>query len=688
MSKYLTSTMRVLPAVQARQITDMLNSLRAKGTVRDINEYEETLKSLTSLVNADSPKPMFTPIRSLVWQLCSSDAHNTMMQAAKNDIEALFSQADDIATRLDDQHFFMMKSMMAELEHVIDEQQDTIRRLQILASSDNEFSKISVNSFRQTSLKSIDRSILGSESLFFDNRTGNPVGEDDIPSAVVSEQGQKLILPVTNEPQILPVSVRLLTDSESCGTDIDSSMNNDLSNIIDGTIGTFWSRTVYLSSSVERISTVLEFDLGAGRDINYCIVESATREPCFISEMWGMAPDGRRINLMLRRTNLSADSTIAGSTEGLLDEIEIYGQNRIDFEQVHVSRIRIKFTYSSFENTDFYYNSSILSSKMIDTQVSKNDLGPNDISSLAREVLVSDNLANICNVPETTTTHINKICYFFSLDNVYFGNSLYTDTGIFVSEPISVSNPGVISIKTSERNVGVTRIGIDEDLAQGEDGILSNAGSVEYEVIKRSLLKNGSYKQEHFSIPFLGQTRVIRERLLLTIRIDNTTLNDTGYLRFTPIVTDDPPACLQVYCNNELIFLGDASDGYKVAYTIDSNEDLVFTSSPMINPWNVLSNWTTPSYKLWIKINNPSANNIYTVDYDIKASKPNEIVYVDNNKTIFMGDAGRLEFRPTILNEDTESCNLYLQITLRRNSPYHSLSPEVHEYALLIAPYN
>lgn len=688
MSKYLTSIMRVLPAVQARQITDMLNSLRTKGAVRDISEYEDTLKSLTSLVNADSPKPMFTPIRSLVWQLCSSDAHNTMMQAAKNDIEALFFQADDIATRLDDQHFFMMKSMMAELEHVIDEQQDTIRRLQILASSDNEFSKISVNSFRQTSLKCIDRSIIGSESLFFDNRTGNPVGEDDIPSAVVSEQGQKLILPVTNEPQILPVSVKLLTDSESYGTDIDSSMNNDLSSIIDGTQGTFWSRTVYLSDPVERMSTVLEFDLGAGRDINYCIVEGATREPCFISEMWGVAPDGRRINLMLRRTNLSADSTIAGSTEGLLDEIEIYGKNRIDFEQAYVSRVRIKFTYPSFEKTDFYYDSGMSSSKAIDTQISSKDLGPNDIASLARQVLISTDLAKICNVPETTTTHVNKICYFFALDNVWFGNSLYADTGIFVSEPVSVVSPGILSVKTSERNVGVTRTGIDEDLAQGEDGILSNAGSVEYEIIKRSLLKNGLYKQEHFPIPFLGQTRVIRERLLLTMRTDNTTLNDTGFLRFTPIATDDPPTCLQVYCNNELMYLGDAIDGYKVAYTIDSSEDLVFTSSPMTNPWDDLSNWTTPGYKLWIKINNPSANNIYTVDYDIKTSKPNEIVYVDNTKTIFMGDAGRLEFRPTILNEDTESCSLYLQITLRRNSSYHSLSPEVHEYALLIAPYN
>ncbi len=201
MSKYLSSVMKILPVVQARQIVELLEDLRAKGEVRDAEEYEAALRDLSTLVNADSPKPSFSQIRSLAVYLCSSDAHNTMMRAAKNDIEALFLQTDDMGSKLDDHHQIMMKSMIAELEQSIGEQEDNIRRLQILASSDNEFSKILVNSFKQTSLKSINRSMSGSENLFIDNRTGKPVSEDEVPSAYVSEHGRKILLSTVSNYQ-------------------------------------------------------------------------------------------------------------------------------------------------------------------------------------------------------------------------------------------------------------------------------------------------------------------------------------------------------------------------------------------------------------------------------------------------------------------------------------------------------
>jgi antitoxin component HigA of HigAB toxin-antitoxin module len=686
MSRYLSSVMKVLPAVQAQQIVKLLDDLRAKGEVRDAEEYESALRNLATLINADTPKPSFSQVRALAMYLCSSDAHNVMMQSAKNDIEALFLQVDDMGAKLNDHHQLVLKSMVADLEQAIGEQEDTIRRLQILASSDNEFSNILVNSFKQTSLKSIQRSMPGSENLFIENRTGKPVSEDEVPTAYVSEHGRKIVLSSIDEPRVVPVSATLLSDSESYGTELNSSISNTLASVIDGTQGTFWVRTVYLSSPVDRVSTVLEFDIGEGRDVNYCIIEGASKEPFYISEMWGIAPDGRNINLMLRRANLSIDSSSSVDVaEPLEDQIEINGWERIDFEQVFVKKIKIKFLSSSYENGDFYYTSREKSHSVIDSEY-KEDLTTEDIAPATRDILISEELAKICRVPKETTEHINKYAYVLALDNVWFGNGLYNDSSIFVSEPVLIDNPGVISVKAIERNVGIVRSGTDEDFINSNYDVVDNAGSVEYEIIRHRLTGEGKTLIDHFPVPMLNQVRVIRERLVLFKSSEVSNIyNSIGFLRFCPNIT--ATSNIEVYRNNKLMSLHTSSqNSYQVAYSLDSNKELLWTASPT-GSWETFSNWDTPGSKLWIKINNPSSTDIYTVNYNIRTSKPSETVYMDGERTVFMGDGGRLQFNKTAISEKVKNSEVYLQATLRRNSSYRGLSPEVHEYALLIAPY-
>ena len=70
-SKYLNSILRIMPAVQARQITDLLQDLQSKGTVRNAGEYKDKLRELSVIVNDTVPKPSFQQVRSLVWTLCS-----------------------------------------------------------------------------------------------------------------------------------------------------------------------------------------------------------------------------------------------------------------------------------------------------------------------------------------------------------------------------------------------------------------------------------------------------------------------------------------------------------------------------------------------------------------------------------------------------------------------------------------
>ena len=717
--------MKVLPVVQARQISDLLQDLKAKGELRDVQDYQRALADLVQLVNAENPKPMYQQLRAVIWGLVRSDVHNTMMTAAKNDIEAVFLQADEIGRRLDDHHFYLMQGLISDLEKVLQDQEDRIREFKMKATKNNEFTDIVYNSFARTSLKKIERSIPNSQLFFFNNRTGEPVKEEDLPSAYISEHGKKIVLPSQNEPKILPIYAKLLFDEESYGTDYTASVNNDISNIIDGAKGTFWTRTVYTDEPVERMSTVIQFDLGAGRDVNYCVVEGATAEPFFITEMWGVGLDGQTIDLLLRRSVTSSDFVENDYLPEEDNEILVDGWERIDFQQTFVKAIRIKFTYGSFKEADYFVSDATNLSSIYEATHSV-DMSPLDVAPITKEIVLSREMADVCNIPSTEYTHVNSNNYTFSLDNVWFGNSLYNDTGIFVSQAINLDAPGVISIKAKERNVGIYVDGTDSFISQSlnvdniidldstiSDDTPKNAGSVEYELIRASIDDDGFTKRDHFPIPILGQTSVIRERLVLTKRIEDATQNDTGVLRFCPR-TKVELLWVYVFKNGKLLRPTDNQWYWATSKNVAGELEFFPASDALNNTnkrwWN-FRYWNLNPQKMWIKVKNISPGDVFTVSYVLRTSQITELdlkypydssaanpldypltpaearVFMDEGRMIYMGEEGRLHFLPDPETGITQAADIHTQITMRRNSPHHPVSPEVLEYAFLSAPY-
>ncbi|MHA2068624.1 MAG: hypothetical protein ACXABY_30035, partial [Candidatus Thorarchaeota archaeon] len=477
-SIYLDSVLKVLPAVQARQITDFLNDLKVSGDVRNADEYQQKLMELATLINSTDPKPSFQQIRALVWSLATAEAHNHMMRALKNDIEASFLQVDEIGEKVDDHHFLIMKNLAADMERGLADQENMIRRLEWLAGQNNEFSVALVNAFASASLLRVARGELGAGSLYFDNRTYQSRTEIELPNAVVSEHAQKLILDNNNEPVVQPVAARLFSDANSYGTEVNTSINNDINNIIDGTRGTFWTRDVYLAEAVPKVTTVIEFDLGLAKDINYMIVEGASETPFFIESVDAIAPDGHKVNLL-----------------GV--ETVVNGWGRVDFDRVLVRAVQVTFATHSYTRAEYFVDKistihDVLSpSDAFDEVAMAKALGP-----LAAEVVASENLTDILNIPTGNSQQINSFLYPFALDNVWFGNSQYADSGIFVSKPLKDNDFGVVAVQANE-NI--------------DSGTVRN--SIEYEIIKRDLTPQ--YREIRFPIPRLEQTSVVSERLTL-----------------------------------------------------------------------------------------------------------------------------------------------------------------------------
>lgn len=652
MAKYLDSVLKILPAVQARQLTDLLNELKVSGEVRNADEYEMKLKELASLVNSTDPKSSFSQIRALVWDYATSDAHNTMMKALQNDIEALFNQVDEIGTKTNDHHFLMMKNLFADMERGIDDQENNIRRLEWLAGQNNEFSIALVNGFKSASLNRIARSVLGANTLYFDNRTYKNKTAAELPSAMVSENGQKLILDASNYPATRPISVKLLNDANSYGTKIQPEVDNPIENLIDSKRGTFWTRNVYLDEVVEKVTTVLQFDLGTAKDIDYIIVQGATEAPYFIDKIEGVGPDGSLISLYEIET-------------------EVPRNIRIDFQKTFLKGVKVTFSIRTYNRAEYFIDkkSSVLKvlqpNDKFDEVEKAQSLGP-----LATEVLSSQNLADILNVPSGKSQQINSFLYPFALDNVWFGNSLYNDSGIFVSKPLKGNDFGVIAVQ------------VKENIAS------ESPNSIEYEIIKRDL--SPKYIETKFPIPYLRQTSVVSERLILTKREENSTISDAGALRFCPYIPEDYDLLMsqpvKIYENGIELVPG---NNYQIAIGLNNTEDALDWQENYSDAKD-FSNYTLNPVKMWIRINEVKSNAVYTVDYPIRTSDSyvdDKTIWLDKDKTIFLSEGGRVNFKRENPDVTIES-EVYLQITLRRNASSRSTSPELNEYAILGAVYN
>jgi len=657
-STYLDSVIKILPAVQARNITDLLNDLKATGQVRNADEYQHKLQELSVLVNDTDPKPSFKQIRSLIWHLISSDGHNIMMKAAQADLSAIFQQVDEIGKKVNDHHFLIMKNLAADMERGLADQANTISRLEWLANQNNEFSLALVNSFVSASLLKVPRSELDAENLYFDNRTYQNRTEAELPSAVVSEHGQMLLLGSSNEPKVLPISARLHTDASSYGTQIQLDIDNNILNVIDGTKGTYWTRNVYLADPVSKVTTVVEFDLGVAKDINYIIIEGATQTPFFVEGIQAIAPDGHTITLQSEST-------------------EINSWERINFDRILARSIKITFSIKSYLKMDYIVDPKNEVWNALDKKaISYNDtdliekFGP-----LATEALNSTNLAEVLNIPTGDPSMMDAYMYPFALDNVWFGNSIYEDSGIFVSKPLKGQNFGVCAIQAIE------------DVTTDE----SINNSIEYEMTKKDITPK--YTETRFPVPYFEQTTVASERLILTKRISDATQNDAGALRFCPYVDTvwiwGEPNSISIYKNENELQLGTDFD---IAISLNSSGSALY----WVSAWDDasadsrdFSYYTLLPQKMWIKIRNPDPTAVYTANYTIRTSDTyvdSNTVWLDVNKTVFLSEGGRAYFRRD--NPDvTMDSELYLQITMRRNTASQSSTPKLSEYALLGATY-
>jgi len=410
-----------------------------------------------------------------------------------------------------------------------------------------------------------------------------------------------------------------------------------------------------LGSKVPKVSTVIEFDLGRAKDINYLIIEGATEVPFMIEQIVALAPDGHKILL-------------------LSDAVEVNSWERISFDRVLASAVQITFSMKSYIKVDYAIDPK---GEIWEAFVKDNiDHDETDLieafGPLALEVLGSPNLGDILNIPVNDSSMLDAYLYPFALDNIWFGNGIYQDSGIFVSKPLRGQNFGLCAVEAKEETSTIEAV----------------SNSIEYEIIRKDL--SPKYTEVKFSIPSLEQTTVTTERLILTKKITDVAQSDAGALRFCPQISstweiaDGYP--VRIYKNGVELPIGIAG-GFDIAISLNITPALDWKTN-----WSEatdFADYTLMPQKMWIKIRQPDPTAVYTASYTIRTSDTSvndNTVWLDKDKSVFLISEGKACFRRENPDAIIES-ELYLQITMRKNTASKASTPILNEYTLLGATY-
>lgn len=632
--RYLDSLLKTLPAVQARQITDILSDLQTKGQITSLEDYQNKLQELGSVVNDINPTPSFVQIKALVWQLCRSQAYNKMLQAAKNDVVAAFSQVKEIGEKVEDHNYLFVENLLQSLEKSILDKEAFVKKTKWLHDQNNEFNKALVDTFlvkNQT-----ERNSITSATLFFNNRTFKQTDKALLPDAVIDTKAGKLLLDANKDNRISPANVIIESNFNSYQTQQDVNLS-ELKNVIDQKPNTYWVQDTYLEKPVDKVDAVLKFSFDGGRDISYIAIESGSSYPIKITKIEGVTPSS---NIM---------SLFSGSEE-------VLKKKKIFFDKALVKDVIVTFSVSEYRKANYYVDTdSLVNDVFINpSNVFDRIHDAQKISSVVKKALQSENIAKICNVSEKSGKAVDAYVYSLSLDNIYFGNPDYKNSGVFVSRPMRIKNPGILSVFATD-NSDVYGCSIEYDLIRSDS--------------------RPKQKNTILPVPKYKQTSVVHERLLLSSQENSSTLNDVGFLRFCPMVPFDwdlrEEKPVKIYKNGQEIYLG---TDWRFAISKTGGSFDWRTSFIHARDFDDYKLFPT---RMYILIESPDLNAVYTVSYTIRNTQKDKIVWMDKDKNSYLTSSGILFIEDSSYTES----QVYLQATLRTNDK--TTIPTVDEFSIL-----
>ena len=648
MGRYLNKFRSVLPGVQVTQINKLLNGMKNDGSIKTIKEYNQKLQDLTKILQETNPTPSFKLLLGYIGDLISSARYNVMTQAIANDLEAAFLEAEQIASVLETHKTLFDLTILDSIEKSINELERNIDLYEYVANSPHKFSDAQYVTFNETECVFTPRTDSEADNLYYDYRLREGILEEE--SCEIDSLGEQLLMPAGTLDEVSVINVSLIHDSLTTFPlrDLQSS-TQDLQNIRDGKIDTWWLYPVISKNKLESATIKLRFDFGGQRRLNSIYIEPQTTNPVILESYSYIGPNG------ILATVDNVEEMIPPTRMVYLGNIET---NVLILTFRQENSISVAYHYDAAKQQ---WEGSV----NIDQTVQSIITNP-----ITREVLGFTE-------SQEQTEEQTGYQYTFGFDNIRFYLTEYLDRGIFVSKKFTVKRPISIGLQVEEFNYEIS-----------EFSHKPQRFSFEYVLYKKNYNENGSHIDTEI-IPLLplNQTNVSGERLFLITKDDEGSINNIARLRFTPVISNIEYPIVRLNhggSGGAGLVLGTAINGDDFEVQVDGEGEWCGT-------WEELQGQidNQPDSKVPVTVNvrffNANQSGIYTVDYQAsrrttssnqrKLSK--EISILDNSLLrCFIEKPG---------NNIVESADLYLIVVMRNNWITSDLSCMLGQYKLLVS---
>jgi hypothetical protein len=560
-----------------------------------------------------------------------------MVESISDDLEVAFFELNNIYTIIKAHSEVFKDKVIQEIYASVQELQNEIDKLELVANSDNSFDNAFVNSFSGDAfvLQRIDDF---ANELLYDQRLDEPMGDQN--NVFIDTQEESVSLPLSEQTDI-PFAEASVVNTETTGTDFDVQLqDSDIQSILSDDVDSNWAYNILKDKELKDGARLgLDLNLGDKRIINTLSIHPVSDFPSFLES--------------IQYQNVNGDFVDLPDTS-LFNRV-LTKPVKISFDDIIARKLRFKFVQSS--STLFSYDQN-------QPEITFDDLRRNTslsgnaatLSSAIQSDIQNPDLAALLPVNTNPTPSYRVLYqYIFALRSITTGLSTYRDTGYFVSKAYKQVTPGLLGLDTTQI------------IPEAFDEVLNDTfktGSIEYSVVKKDFNGRGDLiRTSTFPVLPTGVTEVTGERMPFSAT------NKVVRTRFLAHSSSNDGSGITLYRNNTELVRGvdwrfvDRSDQLD-----DADADLVAgldsTRIEILNSDDVIR------------------NGIYTCNYvpryiaepTLTVSPVDGVNYISNNITEHTIEVGI---------DRVESSDIFLKIAIRNNSFFTNKTPKIESYKLL-----
>jgi len=542
-TNYLERFRHILGAEQSAQIFGKLQLDKDQGNLRSLSEYRKELESLIPKIKDRLLSPLAQQLQLTQGNNVGTPALNNTLSLLSSDLLAAFEEVNNIDRILTAQKTLMFKAVSQDLKKIITRLRGEVEIHELLASL-NQFNSQTYGS----SVARVDEGeFVFAERAQRDYRLlyVDPLTATDVPRKLDCSLGKndELKLPIKASRIHRPRSARVIVENTGSRPSQASEYAVDLddlgpANAIDGQDGTYWARSVLLTTprsgdpahptapTSAGVFHKLEVEFQELVSFNYIEIE-----PILSSEAYLVAVEAFKEGAW---TTLWETTTFDGG-------IRLRGARVLHFATAQATKVKLTFESRSYRTVTFLTAS--------DHEQTDAETAQSALEELLYGTFPTAKVQEVMGLVEQTFSEREYVEYFLGIDNVYVGLASFEEKGIFVSRPVNFGRLASIGIagdwllpyrELTSLDVQYTDTVSDfmpVDIATVDPSEM--LGSIEFYLCKWDYAdkdKTKLLRREVFPVMPLFIGRYTCDRLLLTKKESGSTAssNDVGMLRFMP----------------------------------------------------------------------------------------------------------------------------------------------------------